>query len=106
VYGAALADLAAEPLSSDPALWHDDRLHANREGHRRVALALAESLGVPAEDWRAPLPPVDGERLPLVVARELGWVVGHLTPWLWARIRRRPPDVPPTCKRPTLLPLD
>ena len=57
-FGTAVADLAAEPLASDPALWHDDRLHANTEGHRRVALALAESLGVDAGDWRAPLPEV------------------------------------------------
>ncbi|HSJ21741.1 MAG TPA: SGNH/GDSL hydrolase family protein, partial [Nocardioidaceae bacterium] len=56
LYGTAVADLAAEPLSSDPALWHDDRLHAHSEGHRRVALALAASLGVDAGDWRTPRP--------------------------------------------------
>lgn len=56
VHGSVVADLAAEPLAADPALWHDDRLHANSEGHRRVALALAEGLGVDAGDWREPLP--------------------------------------------------
>jgi lysophospholipase L1-like esterase len=105
-FGTAVADLAAEPLASDPALWHDDRLHANSEGHRRIALALAEALGVDAGDWRSPLPVAvaDDARL-AVVARELGWVATHLVPWLWGRVRGRPPEVARTCKRPDLLPV-
>lgn len=106
VYGSVVADLAAEPLASDPALWHDDRLHANSEGHRRVALALAEALGVEAGDWREPLPHAAPPRLPVVVVRELAWVAGHLAPWLWGRILRRRPEAPPGCKRPELLPVD
>lgn len=105
-YGTAVADLAAEPLASDPALWHDDRLHGNTEGHRRIALALAESLGVAAGDWRAPLPPTSQQATPVVVAREVAWVATHLLPWLWGKVRRRPPEVPPGCKRPELLPVD
>jgi lysophospholipase L1-like esterase len=105
VYGAAVADLAAEPLSADPALWHDDRLHANSEGHRRVALALAEALGVDAGDWREPLPDVPGERLPVVVARELAWLATHLAPWVWGRVLRRDPEER-SCKRPELAPVD
>jgi lysophospholipase L1-like esterase len=104
-FGTAVADLAAEPLASDPALWHDDRLHANTEGHRRVALALAESLGVDAADWRAPLPAVAEPSRVAVAVREVGWVATHLTPWLWGRVTRRPAEVPPTCKRPDLLPV-
>ncbi len=104
-HGVAVADLAAEPLASDPALWHDDRLHANTEGHRRVALALAEALDVPAEDWRTPLPAAAEDARLAVVARELGWVVSHLAPWLWGRVRGRPPEVARTCKRPDLLPV-
>lgn len=106
LYGSAVADLAAEPLSSDPALWHLDRLHANSEGHRRVALALAESLGVDAGDWREPLPDVSHESLPVVVAREVGWVATHLVPWLWRRITGQQPEEPRVCKRPDLLPVD
>jgi lysophospholipase L1-like esterase len=104
-YGTAVADLAADPLASDPALWHDDRLHANSEGHRRVALALAEVLGVDAGDWRAPLPPAAEDGRVVVVARELGWVVTHLAPWLWGRVAGRPAEVVRTCKRPDLLPV-
>jgi hypothetical protein len=105
-FGTAVADLAAEPLSGDPALWHDDRLHANSEGHRRIALALAESLGVHAGDWRTPLPEVPREPLPAVVVREVAWVATHLAPWLWARLRGRPVAEPAVCKRPELRPVE
>ncbi len=104
-FGTAVADLAAEPLASDPALWHDDRLHANSEGHRRVALALAEALGVDAGDWRSPLPTATESARIAVVARELGWIATHLAPWLWGRVRGRPPEEARTCKRPDLLPV-
>jgi lysophospholipase L1-like esterase len=106
LYGTAVADLAAEPLSSDPALWHDDRLHANSEGHRRIALALAESLGFDAEDWRSPVPEVERQALAAVVLRELAWVATHLAPWLWGRLRGRVPVEPAACKRPDLVPVE
>lgn len=106
LYGTAVADLASEPLAADPALWHEDRLHANSEGHRRVALALAEALGVDAGDWRAPVPFAPPVPRPVVVARELAWVAGHLAPWLWGRVVRRSPADPAVCKGPGLLPVE
>lgn len=110
LYGTVVADLAAEPLASDPAVWHDDRLHANSEGHRRVALALAEVLGIPAGDWREPLPEVSRESAAAVVGRELAWVATHLAPWLWGRLRGRvtgqPAEEPGQCKRPELTPVE
>ncbi len=106
-YGTAVADLAVEPLSGDPALWHDDRLHANSEGHRRVALALAEVLGVDAGDWRAPLPQGPRTSKPTVVVRETAWVASHLVPWLVRRaLGREPAEEVRPCKRPDLLPID
>ena len=104
-YGTAVADLAAEPLASDPAVWHDDRLHANSEGHRRIALALAESLGTDAGDWRTPLPEVPRTPVAAVVVREAAWLVAHLAPWLWGRLTGRAQEEPPRCKRPELLPV-
>jgi lysophospholipase L1-like esterase len=106
LHGTAVADLAAEPLASDPALWHDDRLHANSEGHRRIALALCESLGVDAGDWRAPLPEADQPALAAVVLRELAWVATHLAPWLWGRLRGGTPVQHAACKRPSLMPVE
>jgi lysophospholipase L1-like esterase len=101
--GSLVVDLAAEPVSTHPGLWHDDRLHANSEGHRRIALALAEALGIDAGDWRTPLPDAAGVPLVTIVGREIGWVAGHLLPWLWRRVRRGPEQQPATCKRPDLL---
>ena len=48
-YGVTVVDLAAEPVAGHPAMWHDDRLHANSEGHRRIAAALAEAVGLPVD---------------------------------------------------------
>lgn len=110
LYDVAVADLAAEPLSSNPAVWHDDRLHGNTEGHRRIALALAESLGIDAGDWREPLPESSRQHVAIVLVRELTWVATHLAPWLWGRLWGRlsgsPPEEPGVCKRPELTPVE
>lgn len=109
--GTTVVDLAAEPVAGDPALWHDDRLHANSEGHRRIAAALAESLGVDAGEWRdlSPLVRRAGRRHLVqavsLVVREATWVVGHVLPWAWGHLRRRQPMEERACKRPDLLPL-
>jgi lysophospholipase L1-like esterase len=109
-YGSLVLDLAAEPTASHPACWHSDRLHANSEGHRRVALGLAELLGYPVggagNDWRAPLPAVPEPRRGAVVAGEARWVLGHLLPWAWDHLRgAAEPPVERTCKRPELGPV-
>jgi lysophospholipase L1-like esterase len=51
-----LVDLWSMRVLCDRRMWSADRLHLNAEGHRRVALFVAETAGVPAPaDWRAPL---------------------------------------------------
>ncbi|MDX6215049.1 MAG: hypothetical protein QOG99_633 [Frankiales bacterium] len=99
----------AEPVASHPALWDDDRLHGNSEGHRRIALALAEALDMPvSDDWRAPLPDLP-RHLPHVVLGEVRWVVTHLVPWAVRHTRGQSSgDIITckiTCKRPELLPV-
>jgi lysophospholipase L1-like esterase len=104
-YGAVVVDFAAIPVAGHPALWHDDRLHANSEGHRRIADALAEAYGLPAADWRGePEEPVAAGLLRLVVG-EAGWVARHFTPWLWGRVRGEEFATGGRCKRPDLLPV-
>ena len=45
-----LVELDAHAVSSDRRLWNQDRLHANPEGHRRIAAAAAHALGLPDTD--------------------------------------------------------
>jgi lysophospholipase L1-like esterase len=104
-YGAAVVDFAAEPLAGHPALWHDDRLHANTEGHRRIAAALAEVYGLPGEDWRSELPETVAAGLARILGREVRWVGSHLTPWVWGRVRGHEFKTGGRCKRPDLLPV-
>ena len=104
-YGVTVVDLAAEPVAGHPAMWHDDRLHANSEGHRRIAAALAEAVGLTVEDWRStPDEPAPVGRA-RIVAGELVWVGGHLAPWLWGRVRKRDFESGESCKRPDLTPM-
>jgi lysophospholipase L1-like esterase len=105
-YGATVVDFAAEPLASHPALWHDDRLHANTEGHRRIAAALAEAYGLEAEDWRGELPETAAAGIARITGREARWMAAHLTPWLWGRVRGHEYATGGRCKRPELLPVD
>ena len=105
-YGAIVVDFATEPLAGHPALWYDDRLHGNSEGHRRVATALAAAFGITDEDWRADPPPETVPQGMLRVAvRETRWVASHLVPWVWGRVRGEEYATGGRCKRPDLLPV-
>ena len=103
--GTIVVDLASVPAASHPALWHTDRLHANSEGHRRIAAGLAEALGAPVEDWRAEPPPLPRTSLVRIAAVEAAWASSHLLPWAWDYLRGKPPEDEISCKRPNLLPV-
>ena len=57
--GAFLVELDKHAVSSDRRLWNEDRLHANPEGHRRIAAAAAHAIGLPDTDmsWTTAFPP-------------------------------------------------
>lgn len=102
--GGRCVDLARAPVTSDLRLWSDDRLHANSEGHRRIAAALAHALGLAGHDdsWAELLP---REPRPSVAARlseEIRWTGEHLVPWLWRHARGVSSGDGRTGKRPTL----
>jgi lysophospholipase L1-like esterase len=106
LHGTTVVDLAAHEVASHPALWHDDRLHGNAEGHRRIGLALAEALGCDVEDWRAPLPEHPRKALPRLVLDEAAWLRSHLVPWAWRHLRGHSSGDDRVCKRPELSPLE
>lgn len=104
-YGSIIVDLASVPAASHPALWHTDRLHANSEGHRRIAAGLAAALGYQVEDWRAEPPPVAQLSRVRVALNEAAWAGSHLLPWAWRHLRGHASGSDVACKRPTLSPV-
>lgn len=103
--GAMLVDLARYAVASDPRLWSADRLHANSEGHARIAAALAEALDIPDADstWANPLPARAEPSLADRVGGELVWWRAYLLPWMWRHLRGRSSGLGRAPKRPMLL---
>ena len=89
--GAIVCDFAAFPVSSDPRLWSDDRLHANTAGHARIAEALAVHLGLPGATsaWSEPLPDAPPPRWRDQLRAEGAWTRRHLLPWFWRHLHGR-----------------
>lgn len=105
-HGALVVDLYSSRSLGDPRMWADDRLHPNEEAHRRVAEAVWQRLGYPAEfAWDVPLPP--GAR-PAWGARrraDLRFTGEHLLPWIGRRLTGRSSGDGREPKRPALAPL-
>ncbi len=81
--GAILVDFAAHEVAVDPRLWSPDRIHANSDGHARIARALANALGLPQSDdsWTQPLPPAEPRGALARAIRESRWWLRHALPW-------------------------
>lgn len=109
-HGALLVDVGAVRALHDRRMWHEDRLHLVAEGHRRVAAAVLERLGIdderalggPAGWWRVPLERATPPGVPGAVAAEVRWVRRHLLPWVSRRIRGVSSGDGVTSKRPEL----
>ncbi|QDV09835.1 GDSL-like Lipase/Acylhydrolase [Planctomycetes bacterium Poly30] len=81
--GSLLVDFAAAPVTSDPRLWSEDRIHANSLGHERMAAALAEAIGLVGHGgWEEPLGPAERRSLAARAGTELGWWTRHFVPWI------------------------
>ncbi|WP_067482017.1 SGNH/GDSL hydrolase family protein [Actinomadura hibisca] len=104
--GCTVVDLWSLPVFNDPRAWYEDRLHLSSEGHRRMALRVAEVLGVPVEgDWREPWPQVDPARWLELRRDDVYWARTYLLPWVARRARGRSSGDGREPKRPTPLPL-
>lgn len=106
--GVLCADLARASVTGDLRLWSGDRLHANSEGHRRIALALAQTLGLPGHNgaWADPLPDTARRSVVARLGGELRWTSEHLVPWLWRHARGISSGDGRTAKRPALETVD
>jgi lysophospholipase L1-like esterase len=102
--GALLVDLAEHPVASDPRLWSADRLHANSQGHARMAEAFADALGLPGTDgsWSAPLSPLPRRSAFQGLRAEAHWIGGYLLPWVWQHLGGRSSGDGLAPKRPEL----
>lgn len=105
-YDCIVCDLWQATVFDDDRFWADDRLHLNSTGHRRMAGAAAEAMGLPAEDWRAPLPPVQALTALARLRADASWSAQHLGPWLGRRLTRRSSGDGVLPKRAALAPVD
>lgn len=89
-HGAKVVDLYGAQVLGDPRMWDVDRLHLTAEGHRRVAEAVWQMLGLPPDnDWQSLLP----DPVPLHWATrrvdDLRFAREYLFPWIGRRLTGR-----------------
>ncbi|GGP35361.1 SGNH/GDSL hydrolase family protein [Saccharothrix coeruleofusca] len=106
-YHCRVVDLWSMQVLHDRRAWSEDRLHLSSEGHRRVALRVAEVLGLEvAEDWNAPWPPLAVEADWMTQRRhDLKWAREHVVPWIARQLRGESMGDGIAPKRPELLPV-
>jgi lysophospholipase L1-like esterase len=106
-HDAVVVDLYGAAVLGDQRMWAVDRLHLTAEGHRRVAEAVWQALGLdPEDDWLSPLPVASP---PKWVARRVSdarFARQHLVPWIGRRISGRSSGDGRPAKRPRLVPYD
>lgn len=100
-----IVDLWAMQSLRDRRAWSADRIHLSSEGHERIALLAAQSLGLAVEtDPFAPWPPQE----PITRAQQRRenrqWTRQYLGPWVGRRVRGRSSGDGMVGKRPTLQP--
>ncbi|WP_414660656.1 SGNH/GDSL hydrolase family protein [Horticoccus sp. 23ND18S-11] len=105
--GAILVDFASHPGATDSRLWSDDRIHANADGHARIAEALAQALHLPGsgDSWKQPLPPLKKPTRRQRCAAEARWIGRHLLPWIGQGLTGHSSGDGRACRLPQLRPL-
>ncbi|MGW7412850.1 SGNH/GDSL hydrolase family protein [Streptomyces sp. NPDC054863] len=106
-HDAVVVDLYGAAVLGDQRMWDVDRLHLTAEGHRRVAEAVWQALGLAAEDdWLSPLPAAMPPGWGARRTSDLRFAREHLVPWIGRRITGRSSGDGRPAKRPELLPYD
>ncbi len=88
----------------DWRMWAEDRVHPSTEGHRRIALAAQDALGLDTDrdDWWPRLPAADRATRRAELAEHAAWVRTHVSPWVQRRLSGRSSGDAITAKRPEL----
>ncbi|MGW8885338.1 SGNH/GDSL hydrolase family protein [Streptomyces sp. NPDC055749] len=106
-HGALVVDLYGAESLGDPRMWDVDRLHLTAEGHSRVAEAVWQALGLPAEqDWRTPMPATVLPRWAVRRVDDVRFARQHLAPWIGRRLTGRSSGDGRPPKRADLLPYE
>ncbi|AWK09297.1 GDSL family lipase [Streptomyces spongiicola] len=106
-HGALVVDLYGAEALGDRRMWDVDRLHLTADGHRRVAEAVWQGLGLAAEDdWRSPLPPPVPPGWTARRTADVRFARQHLVPWIGRRLTGRSSGDGLRPKRPELLEWD
>ncbi|MDH6128907.1 SGNH/GDSL hydrolase family protein [Kitasatospora sp. GP82] len=103
--GCAVADLWSLRSVHDRRAWSEDRLHLSPDGHQRVALLAARSLGLAVDDPEAPWPFQPTPSSADVRRENIQWAREFLLPWVGRRLRGESSGDHVEAKRPDLLPL-
>lgn len=104
--GVTLIDFEGNAVATDPRLWSDDRIHLNADGHRILAAAFADALGLPdTSHWQDPLPLLPPSPRWRRVAEDTRWIATHLAPALVRHARGRSSGDGIAPKRPHLQPV-
>ncbi|WP_328899080.1 SGNH/GDSL hydrolase family protein [Streptomyces sp. NBC_00441] len=89
-HDAVVVDLYGAPALADQRMWDVDRLHLTAEGHRRVAEAVWQALGLPPDsDWQAALPDSAPARWGARRVEDVRFARQHLLPWIGRRLTGR-----------------
>lgn len=87
-HGCYVVDLWSMRVLRDARAWSEDRLHLSADGHRRVSLLAAETLGLDVDDdWRRGWPDPAERTWQQQRAEDLRWAREHLVPWIGRRLR-------------------
>ncbi|MEU8510546.1 SGNH/GDSL hydrolase family protein [Kitasatospora sp. NPDC048722] len=105
-HGCKVADLWSLRSVHDRRAWSEDRLHLSPEGHQRVALLAANSLGLRTdEDPQAPWPAAPHLSAADQRRENIQWAREFLIPWVGRRLRGESSGDHVEPKRPDLIPL-
>ncbi|WP_067973396.1 SGNH/GDSL hydrolase family protein [Nocardiopsis trehalosi] len=89
-HGCHLVDQWSMDVLTDARAWDRDRLHMSAEGHRRLALRVAEVLGVPVDGhWDEPWPPLPPADRRAARREDVRWAREYLVPWVGRRLTGR-----------------